>query len=80
MTLLVPAQKAVDEVAEELVRALQRYPSFRSDHEGYAILLEEVEELWAEVKKRPTDRSLAALRAEAAQVAAMALRFMIDLT
>lgn len=49
---------------------------FASAHEGYAVLQEEVEELWEEVKKREPDK--VRMRAEAIQVAAMALRFVMD--
>lgn len=62
----------------ELQGAMLRYPAFNSAHEGYAVLLEEVDELWTEVKKRPSARDVQAMRAEAVQVAAMALRFIID--
>ena len=36
----------LDDVAAELNRAL-KWPPFNSAHEGYAILAEEVDELWA---------------------------------
>lgn len=68
----------LEEVADEWYAAERRYPSFNSAHEGYAVLLEEVDELWEEVKKNPKTRSKAAMRAEAIQVAAMALRFIHD--
>jgi hypothetical protein len=71
---------AVDDAVEELLQASKDHPSFRSEHEGYAIMLEEVDELWDEVKKRPSKRNVNRLRAEAKQVAATALRFMVDLT
>jgi hypothetical protein len=69
---------ATDAVEKECLRACIRYPRFHSAHEGYAVLLEEVEELWDEVKKSPKKRDPAAMREEAIQVAAMALRFLVD--
>lgn len=72
--------RAINEVCEELTKAMERYPSFKSFHEGYAIILEELDELWDEVKPKPSLRDKEKLRAEAKQVAAMAIRFMIDLT
>jgi hypothetical protein len=49
-----------------------------SAHEGLAVLLEEVDELKAEVWKKPAQRDVAAMRKEAIQIAAMALRFVLD--
>lgn len=61
----------------ELWRARQQHPApFNSAHEGFAVLLEEVEELKAEVFKRNRDES--AMFKEAVQVAAMAHRFIQD--
>ncbi len=65
-----------DEVMEELGRARSKFGRFNSAHEGYAVLREEVDELWDEVK-RNGDRK--AMRAEAIQVAAMAMRFVLDI-
>jgi|GEM_PF-5944413 len=48
----------------------------RSAHEGYAVILEELDELWEEIKRK--DRDKKRMRAEAVQVAAMATRFLID--
>lgn len=61
---------------EELERATGEHGSFASAHEGYAVLKEEVDELWDEVKagNASTHRGVS----EAVQVAAMALRFLID--
>lgn len=62
---------------EELSRARAAFPQpFNGPHEGYAVLLEEVDELWTEVKKKCADRSKERMRAEAIQVAAMAMRFV----
>lgn len=66
-------------VAKELRRAKDAYPqAFNSLHEGYAVLREEVDELWDEVKRREPDRLR--IRDEAVQVAAMALRIIAELT
>jgi hypothetical protein len=67
-------------ISNEFNRASSIYPKFNSAHEGYAVLLEEVEELWDEVKKSPKRRDPAKMREEAIQVAAMALRFLHDCT
>lgn len=64
----------LDEVASELRKATDKFLEFNSAHEGYAVLLEEVDELWHEVKKNDPTRS----REEAIQVAAMAIRFILD--
>lgn len=69
---------AVGEVLKELDTATLNYGAFHSPHEGFAIILEELDELKAEVWKRPELRDQEKLRAEAKQVAAMALRFMVD--
>ena len=70
--------RLADVVDRELLRAQEHYPTFTSAHEGYAILLEEVDELWEEVKKSPKNRDMKAMREEAIQVAAMAMRFVLD--
>ena len=69
---------AIDAVVQECESASLRYPPFNSAHEGYAVLLEEIDELWDEVKKSPKKRNPVAMREEAVQVAAIALRFLID--
>lgn len=70
---------ALDEVELELAAARRHYPPMRSAHEGWAILREEVDELWEEVKRKDSVRDKAVMRAEAVQVAAMALRFIEDI-
>lgn len=62
----------------ELVQAMQNWPPFNSAHEGYAVLAEELDELWQHVKTNQKRRDLRAMRKEALQVAAMALRFAIE--
>jgi molybdopterin biosynthesis enzyme len=62
----------------EAEEAARNFPPFNSAHEGYAVLLEEVDELWAHVKTNQKRRDIEAMRKEAIQVAAMALRFVAD--
>lgn len=63
------------EACQELERATKKYGSFASPHEGYAILKEEVDELWDAIKANESPQRK---REEAIQVAAMALRFVLD--
>lgn len=71
---------AIDEVRTEIHRARTTldFPAMRSAHEGYAILLEEMDELKAHVWMNQKKRDLYAMRAEAIQVAAMALCFAAE--
>lgn len=71
-------QSALKTVVEELDRAMKAYPKINSPHEGYAILKEEVDELWDEVKKKQAVHDKEAMRKECVQIAAMAIRFMLD--
>ena len=85
-----PLTKAVKEIVTEYKKAVAKFPEFNSCHEGYAVIEEELDELWAEVKKKtsqpPTNQPYSPsdyqdkkkLREEAIQVAAMSLRFLID--
>lgn len=66
------------DVGDELAYARAKFPPFNSAHEGYAILDEERCELWAEVMAKQGARDVAKMRNEAIQVAAMAMRFVID--
>lgn len=73
--LRAPYSKTFDDIRAELERAA-KYAGFNSAHEGYAILLEEVNELWEHVKTNQKKRDIDAMRAEAVQVAAMAVKFV----
>jgi hypothetical protein len=72
-------EQFAEDVLAEVYRARQKYPPINSPHEGYAVILEEVEEFWDEVKRR--DRlpdNFAAMGVELRQIAAMALRTYVD--
>lgn len=70
----------VSDIIKELDSAMNKHPSFNSRHEGYAILKEELDEVWDLIKinhtKNPECRE--EMRKEAIQVAAMAIRFIYD--
>lgn len=91
----------LQDVANELKSARATHAPMNSHHEGYAVILEELDELWevcktnthsferalpkwainVEPSDKPTLRRLKreAMRKEAIQVAAMAIRFIQDI-
>lgn len=82
--LLTERNSLLYEVNEEIRRATTNFAPFTNAHEGYAILLEEVDELWDLVKLNPKkieggdQARRARMREEAIQIAAMAIRFVED--
>lgn len=68
----------LEEVDHEIVAAERLFPAMRNVHEGYAVLLEEVDEFWEHVKTNHKHRDTARMRKELIQVAAMALRVIKD--
>lgn len=69
-------ETALNVIRLEYAQATSKFPPFHSCHEGYAVLQEEVDELWDEVRRNPKD--MARIKKEAVQVGAMALRFLVD--
>lgn len=68
----------LDQAKAELLRARAKHAPINSAHEGFAVLLEEVDELKAEVWKKREERDLVKMRDELIQVAAMAARMAED--
>jgi len=66
---------------EEIDRARKElaYPPMASLHEGYSVILEELDEFWEEIRKKPLERNVEAMWKELVQVAAMAQRTAEDL-
>lgn len=66
------AEQAHADIRAEMQKAIGEHDWFASRHEGYAVIHEELDELWDEVKGNgPPER----IYAEAIQVAAMAMEF-----
>lgn len=68
--------QALDAVAAEYAKARRKHPRMHSGHEGYAVIAEELDELWDHVKGDTATGPLA--KKEACQVAAMAVAFMLE--
>ena len=62
-------------VGEELARARKQHGPMKSGHEAYAVILEELDEFWHEIKHGTKENA----RKEAVQVAAMAVRYLVEL-
>lgn len=69
---------ALAEIVGELREACKKHRRFASAHEGYAIILEELDELKEQIWRRSEYRDKRAVHQEALHVAAMAVRFMLD--
>lgn len=66
-------------VRSELEQACMRFHPFHTLHEAYAVILEEVDELWDHVRVSQNKRDRAAILKELVQIAAMAERAARDL-
>lgn len=66
---------ALQAIGHEFHEATQKFRPFASGHEGWAVISEELDELWEAVKADDMTQA----REEAVQVGAMALRFLVDL-
>ena len=74
IALSAKEQKVDFECWKEYRRAANKFGSFASDREGFDILDEEVQELKQAIRHGTPEQA----RAEAIQVAAMALRLLLD--
>lgn len=70
------------EVAVELERAMRLFPAMNSPHEAKAVIEEEFDEYWDEVKMHNTSKpdrdTRVRQREELIQLAAMAIRAIIE--
>ena len=65
------------QILEEYKSATEKFGKFNSPHEGYAVIKEELDELWDCIKDKYCQKE--EMKKEAIQVGAMALRFLVDL-
>ena len=72
-------KQILSQIESEVKRASELYPKFHSNHEGYAVIKEEVDELWDEIKKSKSITGNEKMQSELIQVAAMCVRFLNDL-
>lgn len=70
---------ALKAASDEIQKARGSHAPMQSVHEAYAVILEELDEFWEEVRKKKADRSTANMSKELTQIAAMALRAKVDL-
>jgi hypothetical protein len=72
---MIDLNPVLAEIAKEYHSARVQHPTpMRGAHEGYGVLLEEVDELWDEVKAKRHDKGK--MRKECIQIAAMAVAFI----
>jgi hypothetical protein len=69
----------LEAIGKEMERAMTLFPTFNSTHEGWAVIFEEVDELWDHVRANKGVKGSPEMVKECIQIAAMALRFMEDL-
>jgi hypothetical protein len=69
----------MDLVRAELARAYSLHRAFPTHHHACSVILAEFEELKSELWKKSAERDPQAVIAEAVQVAAMAMRTILDL-
>lgn len=73
-------ENVMQRIKTELMLTDAQKPKFYSTHEGYAVLKEEVDELWDEIKtSKGFDRANLFMVNEAVQIAAMAIKFIENL-
>lgn len=69
--------RALLKLKGELFAAMSKHRGMHSPHEGHSVIREELDELWEHVRADTGDTDEA--RKEAMQVAAMGLRYALDL-
>lgn len=64
------------DVIEQHRKINERHGPLRSLHEAYGLLKEEVDELWEEIRRKEWERHPMRIRAEAIDIAVVALRII----
>jgi len=69
-----PGVDTVEAILDEVERAKRHGTTFASLHEGYAVILEELDEVWDITRQKRCERDELELRKEFIQIAAMAIK------
>lgn len=67
-------EQFLEAVVQEADRAVKKHGEFHSLHEAWAVLYEEVDELWEEVRKKRSKRVKEEIEAELIQIAGACLK------
>jgi len=70
-------EDALEAIMEEYKDAYKKWKPHKSPHDGWAKIFEEVMELFGAIHEDQED--IRPMRVEATQIAAMAMRFLVDL-
>jgi len=68
----------VRDILDELDRADESYEPINSIHEGYAVILDELDAFWQEVRRPTRNGDVQQMRTELIQTAAMCVRTIRD--
>jgi hypothetical protein len=71
--------EALKQIENEFLRASDLYPDLHSNHEAYAVIKEEVDELWDEIKKSKETKGNKLIQKELIQIGAMVVRYLENL-
>lgn len=70
---------ALNAIADEISAARSKHKPLNSSHEAFAVIKEELDEFWDEVRKKSAERSRENMKNELVQTAAMCVRAISDL-
>lgn len=72
-------KESLSKMEAEYNRASKLYPRFHSNHEGYAVIKEEIDELWDAIKKEKGVKGNKQIKHELIQIGAMVIRYLDNL-
>lgn len=78
MATKVELEAICEAIRDEVRRAESLHARINSAHEAYAVILEELDEFWEQVKLKRNSRNPSEMRTELIQVAAMCVRTIRD--
>ncbi len=71
--------EAFKQIETEFLRASDLYPDLHSNHEAYAVIKEELDELWDEIKRSKETTGNKQIKHELIQIGAMVVRYLDNL-